>query len=322
LYNPFIIRSPQAPQKESNVREPVAVALPERGLTIIAIIPDIPGRNIDVKTSALFFPFDLFGSGGTKAGVELLADAFQEMLADNKRERRPTRGRAYANKVRFQEFLFETLADYQDWRRQARLALREVWERGDFLLWTTGNHLGVLPLYDELARHPDDALVIQFDAHLDIYNLSDCTKELSHGNFLLHCQGNLPAIINVGHRELLLPRDYVASYFTHDYSAAELAIDPERALAQVRAAAQSAGRVLIDLDCDVFDPAFFPSSAHPQPFGLSPQLFLRFLDSVWTDKVLGLAISEFDPAKDDRDRGLSTLIWLYEYVLLRRHEKN
>jgi agmatinase len=274
-----------------------------------------------VKTSALFFPFDLFGSNGTKAGVELLADAFQEMLADTKRERQPTRGRAYANKVRFEEFTFETLADYQDWRRQARLALREVLDRGDFLLWTTGNHLGVLPLYDELARKPDETLVVQFDAHLDIYNLSDCTSELSHGNFLLHCQGKLPAIINLGHRELLLKPDYIANYFTAAYSAPRLAIQPDEALAQVRAAAQNAGRVVIDLDCDVFDPAFFPGSAHPQPFGLSPPLFLRFLDAAWAGNVQGLALSEFDPAKDEHDRSLSTLVWLLEYVLLRRHEK-
>jgi agmatinase len=275
-----------------------------------------------VKTSALFFPFDLFGSGGTKAGAELVADAFQEMLADNKRERRPTRARAYRNKVRFQEFTFATLADYQDWRRQARVALREVLDRRDFLLWTTGNHLGVLPLYDELARQAQDTLVVQFDAHLDIYNLEDCTTELSHGNFLLHCDGPLPPIFNLGHRELLLTPEHAAKHFVQTYSAADLAIRPEEALAQVRAAAQNAERVVIDLDCDVFDPAYFPGSAHPQPFGISPPLFLRFLDAAWSGNVLGLALSEFDPAKDVRDQSLSTLVWLLEYVLLRHHEKS
>jgi agmatinase len=274
-----------------------------------------------VKTTALFFPFDLFGSGGTKAGVELLADAFEEMLADNKRERLPTRARAYANKVHFQEFTFETLADYQDWRHQARLALREVLRRGDFLLWTTGNHLGVLPLYDELGQKPEDTLVVQFDAHLDVYHLSDCTSELSHGNFLLHCAGHLPPIINLGHRELLLKPDYIGNYFMSSHSATELAIQPEAALAQVRTAAQKAARVFIDLDCDVFDPAYFPGSAHPQPFGLSPHLFLRFLDAAWSGPVQGFALSEFDPAKDVRDQSLHTLVWLLEYVLLRRHEK-
>jgi agmatinase len=278
-------------------------------------------KDFSVKTSALFFPFDLFGSGGTKAGAELLADALKEMLADNKRERKPTRARAYANKVRLQEFTFETLDDYQDWRRQARLAIREVFDQGDFLLWTTGNHLGVLPLYDELAQNANDTLVIQFDAHLDIYDLSDCTSALSHGNFLLHCDGKLPAIINLGHRELLLTPDHIGNYFLRAYSASDLAIADDEALAHVRAAAQSAGRVIIDLDCDVFDAASFPGSAHPQPFGISPHLFLRFLDAAWSGPVVGLAIAEFDPAKDERDRSLSTLIWLLEYVLLQQYEK-
>ncbi len=213
------------------------------------------------------------------------------------------------------------MADYQDWRHQARLSIRAVLERGDFLFWTTGNHLGVLPLYDELACAPEKTLVIQLDAHLDIYNLSDCTKELSHGNFLLHCEGTLPPIINLGHRELLLKADYIAPYFLQTYSAAELAIRPEQVLAEVCRAARNAAQVFIDLDCDVFDPAYFPGSAHPQPFGLSPQVILRILDAAWSGKVRGLAISEFEPARDMRDQSLSTLIWLLEYVLLKRHEK-
>ena len=47
----------------------------------------------------------------------------------------------------------------------------------------------------------------------------------------------------------------------------------------------------------------------------------RFLDAAWSGQVRGLALSEFDPAKDERDRSLSTLVWLLEYVLLRQHEK-
>jgi len=50
-------------------------------------------------------------------------------------------------------------------------------------------------------------------AHLDIYNLSDCTPELSHGNFLLHCADPLPPLVNIGHRELLLPDEYVRRFY-------------------------------------------------------------------------------------------------------------
>jgi arginase family enzyme len=273
-----------------------------------------------VKTSAIFFPFDLFGSGGTRAGAELLADAVREMLADNRREKVLTRAHVYAGKVRVSEFTFERLDDYDQWRPRARRAARTALDRGDFLLWATGNHLGVLPVYDELARTPD-TLVVQFDAHLDIYNLSDCTSELSHGNFLKHCDGPLPRVVNLGHRDLLLQPDYVHSYFHRAYPADELAIDPGPALAEVAALAAAASRVFIDVDCDVFDPAYFPAAAHPQPFGLSPALLLRFLAAAWSDHVTGLALSEFDPARDVQDRSLATLLWLIEYVLLRRYEQ-
>jgi agmatinase len=273
-----------------------------------------------VKTSAVFFPFDLFGSAGTRTGAELLADACREMLADNRRESMPTRAAAYQDQVRLQELPFETPADYENWRSRARKAVRQVWRKGDFLLWVTGNHLGALPVYDELSAG-DPAVVVQFDAHLDVYNLSDCTEELSHGNFLLHCAGPLPAIHNVGHRELLLPAEHVTQFYKCTWPASDLAIDPTPALQRVRAACAAAERVFIDIDCDVFDPAFFPAVTQPLPFGLSPQLLLRFLDALWSERVVGVALSEFDPARDRNDQSLGTLVWLIEYLLLKRNER-
>jgi arginase family enzyme len=273
-----------------------------------------------VKTSAVFFPFDLFGSAGAGAGALLLADALREMLADNKRERVPTRARAYQGKLRLREFAFETVAAYEDWRGQARKAVRQILARPDFLLWVTGNHLGVLPVYDELSARAETTFVLQLDAHLDIYHLTDCTAELSHGNFLLHCAGPLPAVVNVGHRELLLPANHVRKYYRAAFPADVLAVDPGPALDHVRKAAGSAERVFIDIDCDVFDPAFLPGVAHPVPFGLSPAQVLRFLDAAWSGRVVGVALSEFDPARDSNDRSLATLVWLLEYLLLKRYE--
>jgi len=273
-----------------------------------------------MKTTAVFFPFDLFGSAGTADGARLLADAFAELLADNRREKLLTRAAAYQPHVRMREFPFETLADYQTWRGEGRKAVRQALRKGDFLLWTAGNHLGVLPVYDELARLEGETLVLQFDAHLDVYNLSDCSAELSHGNFLLHCDGPLPALVNVGHRELLLRPEYVAQYYRWTCSAAELAVGPEPALERVRKASRAARRVFLDIDCDCLDPAFFPALSHPLPFGLSPVLLLRFLEAAWSDRVCGLALSEFDPARDQHDRSLGTLMWLLEWVLLRRYE--
>jgi arginase family enzyme len=273
-----------------------------------------------VKTCVIFFPFDLFGSPGSAAGAQLLADEFAEMLADNRRERIATRARAYMGKLRSQEFTFETFADYENWRTQGRQAAREAFDQSEFLLWIAGNHLGVLPVYDELAQDSAGTLIVQLDAHLDIHHFSDCTQELSHGNFLRHCAGPLPRLLNVGHRELLLRPEHVREFYGATYPAEVLAVDPEPALLAVRKAAQEAGKVFLDIDCDALDPAFFPAASQSSPFGLSPWMLLRILDAAWSPRLAGIALSEFEPGRDQNDRSLAMLMWLIEYVLIRRHE--
>src|SRR5262249_39735329 len=157
---------------------------------------------------------------------------------------------------------------------QARMRIRQVLHQDEFLLWVAGNHLGALPVYDELRR---DTLVVQLDAHLDVYNLSDCTTELSHGNFLLHAERPLPTIVNLGHRELLLRPEYIDKHYQSAFSAAELALDAAGVLAKVRTLCQSAARVFLDVDCDVFDLAYFPATSQGRPFGLDPLFCLRVL---------------------------------------------
>jgi agmatinase len=275
----------------------------------------------DEKTTVVVFPFDLFGSAGSGSGAVLLADELREVLADNRRETVPTRASAYAERVRLREFSFERLDQYEGWREGGRRAVRQARERGDFLLWLTGNHLGALPVYDELSSLGERCLVVQLDAHLDIHHFADCTSELSHGNFLLHCAGPLPPLVNVGHRELLLTPDYVRQHFRDAFAAQSLMLDPGSVLAELRKRSATAEQVFIDIDCDVLDAAFFPAVARPVPFGLSPEQLLRVLDAVWSERVIGVAVSEFDPARDRDDRSLSLLVWLLESFLLRRYER-
>src|SRR5262249_41117506 len=91
-----------------------------------------------VTTNVVFFPFDLFGSPGTAAGVQLLADELREVLADNRREKVETRARCYTDQVKLREFAFETLADYADWRAKGRQAVRQALKNDDFVFWITG----------------------------------------------------------------------------------------------------------------------------------------------------------------------------------------
>src|SRR5262245_51586572 len=133
-----------------------------------------------MRTTALVCPFALFGSPGAATGAELLADALRELLDDNRRERRPTRSRSYQPHVRIKELSFADTDSVSNWREAARAAARQALDTGDFLLWLGGNHLSVLPVYEELGP-AGEPVVIQLDAHLDLYNLSDSPPELNHG---------------------------------------------------------------------------------------------------------------------------------------------
>jgi arginase family enzyme len=113
----------------------------------------------------------------------------------------------------------------------------------------------------------------------------------------------------------------VAQYYRRTFAATELALDSRPALDHLRQAARAAQRVFVDIDCDVLDPTCFPAVTQPVPFGLSPALVLQVLDAVWSPRVAGVMLSEFDPARDRNDQGLALLVWLIEYLLLRRHER-
>lgn len=274
-----------------------------------------------VVTRVVVCPFDLFGSSGSSNGARLLADAIREMLADNRLEKKKTRADAYTKHIRMRELPFATIDDYTNWHARACDLIRDSIAQNEFLIWISGNHLGALPIYEQLAAHDNRTpLVIQWDAHLDIYNLSDCTRELSHGNFLLHSHGPLPAIINVGARELVLRPEYIRKFYRTCISADQMARDNDAPIAILAKSARESDVIFLDIDCDVLDPAFFPAVSNPLPFGLTPQQLLRGIDAVWSNKIAGIAISEFDPSRDHNDRSLSLLLWLIEYLLLRKYE--
>ena len=270
-----------------------------------------------MRSNVVVFPFDLFGSAGTGAGAQLLGDAVREIIDDTDQETKPSRASAFRGKLSVQELTFETQQEVTDWRKRGRKAARQTLKNDDFLVWLSGNHLGVLPVFEEILA---DTLVIQFDAHLDINDFHDTTSELSHGNFLRHLPKPRPRFVHVGHRDLFQTPEPIAEVFDGVYSAIEVATNLDRVVAELTKRAKAAKRIWIDIDCDAFDPAFLPGVHQPLPFGLTPTAFLKLFGAIWSDKVLRLSISVFDPGRDVRDTSLNLLGWLIEFVLLQKHE--
>lgn len=270
-----------------------------------------------MKCTTVVFPFDQFGSAGTGAGAQLLGDAIREIIEDTNDETAATRADAYRGKLVVRETPFEAMAQVAAWRATGRKLAKQHLATGDFLLWLAGNHLGVLPVLEELGP---ETLVIQFDAHLDVHHFHDTTKELSHGNFLRHMDGPLPRIVNVGHRDLLLTKNEIDRWFEAVIPAEELVGGMETAARTLRKLARSAPRVWIDVDCDALDPSVLPAVQHPQPFGLSAAAFLTLAQAVCGKNLAGVSISEFDPGRDVRDTSLNLLGWFLEWLIVRRME--
>jgi agmatinase len=270
-----------------------------------------------VKTTIFVCPFALFGNPGTQRGAELLADAVREMLDDNRHERRPTRAGAYQDHVKLKELRLDTPADYSEWHAAARQAAKTALDAGEFLIWIGGNHLSVMPLYEELGNRTR-SLVVQFDAHLDIYHHDDTKQDLSHGNFIRHLPDPKPEILNLGHRDQFLSTKEIHEHFAAAVDAVALLNDGvEKKLAN---GIRRANRVCLDIDWDVLDPAYFPAVDDPLPFGLTPQQLLRHMQATWSDKTCAVAMSEFHPARDDGDRSLQLAVWLIEQMLLWKYE--
>ena len=118
---------------------------------------------------------------------------------------------------------------------------------------------------------------------------------------------------------LLRPQE-IREQFRHTFSTEQLARDAAAVATQLRQWSIQAKQVFLDFDCDVLEPAFFPAVARPVPFGVSPMLLLQLVDAVWSERVCGVAISEFVPNRDRNDESLVILTWLLEYLLLRRYE--
>jgi agmatinase len=268
-----------------------------------------------MPTSVVLFPFENFGNAGTGAGAELLCDVLREVQTDTAEETRQIRPAAYAKGLRFQEVRFESMDELTAWRTTGRAVAKKTLA-SDFAIWLGGNHLSILPVLEELPR---DTLVIQFDAHLDIYNLYDCTPELSHGNFLLHSDG-LPRIINIASRDLFLTKKYVGRTFEAVFGVDRIAADFPGMLNTLEALIASAPKIWIDLDVDAIDPLFLPAVCQPMPFGLTPPQFLAILQKCWSGKVMGLSISEYSPGRDVRESSLNFLGWFLEWALLKRYE--
>ena len=229
------------------------------------------------------------------------------------------RANAYSESLFLQQVNFDSMEELADWRSAGGTRLKDAFRHGERVIWLGGNHLSVLPVYEELGGKSN--LVLQFDAHLDVHQMHDVNSNPANGNFLLHSKTALPTVVNLGHRDLFLPATDVKKHFAAAYSALDMTSDLNAVIADVKKRGTKAKRVWIDLDADVFDPPAMPGVHHKLPGGLTLLTVLHVLDKVWdSEKIAGISISEFDPSLDRDGIGANLLGWFLEWFLLKWYE--
>ena len=269
----------------------------------------------------VFWPFALFGNPGGEAGVEMLHEALVASLEEAALE--PTsRQHALARdaEVELRPFLDEEA--FVGWRAEIGREFKASLGRGEFPVFVGGNHLTALPVYQAYADMDARVCIVSFDAHLDAYALAGAQETVHHGNFLLHlARGPRLSIVNVGHRDLILGPERVREFFDRDWPVEAIAARPlEALLGELRDHLAGHDLVHVDIDVDVLDPSVLRAVGTPMPCGLSTQQLLAILAGIWSPKIAGVTLSEFNGALDADGSGRHVVAFLLEWLLLKRTE--
>lgn len=277
-----------------------------------------PARS---RNRVVFWPFALFGNPGADEGISELAGGFADRMEDWLSEPSCRQFPIVAG-TEVEVFDFLDLDDFARWRKDARARFERCLAEGDFPVFVGGNHLIALPVYEAYAARSERVCIVQLDAHLDAYELSTTKEKLNHGNFLIHVPRRPGlAVVNVGHRDHTLPEASVRRHFDRDWGTDAIVARSIEAVAEELAAyVRGFDRVHIDIDLDVLDPSVLGAVGTPMPFGLSGRELLRLLGVIWSEKVSGVTLSEYNGLLDPDGRGGQLVLWLLEHILLRRLE--
>lgn len=152
-----------------------------------------------------------------------------------------------------------------------------------------------LASYGAMRSVSDETAYIYFDAHYDL-GLHDGPDGLHNGNFVGSLLSALPSsqIVNIGARSWTghaSPYRSLPAITTIDGRSAASVID---ALSQLELSS-----VYVSIDADALDPAIFPYSCCPEPFGMSHHNMLEICQ--WLGRnfaILGCDLSELNPSLD------------------------
>lgn len=167
-----------------------------------------------------------------------------------------------------------------------------------------GDHSITFPIVKALATHYNNLVVIQLDAHTDIYEsrIHDIYQKkgyasIHHGNFMCETLNlsQITQVIQYGIRGLantqIYKRDKLHSFYLSE---------KDRFINHIKNL-KAEIPIYISIDIDFFDSSIAPATATPETDGASFRLFDDIITELANKNIIGIDLTEVNPKFDSKD---------------------
>lgn len=229
--------------------------------------------NVDI----IIAPFAYQGPSITKTGPIYLIEELSKRI----------------NNISFNNLMIAVTRIEESLDTTPRQILKEIYSKIELCankrtILLGGNHLTMLPAY--LNAIENKYKIVTFDAHIDSY--SDI-KDINHGNFLNYLPQYDDAII-CGWRA---KRNILHNVFFQNISKHK-----NDNILNEFLITNKYQSIYLDIDVDVFNPAFFPATVCKVKGGINIDDFIEYTKPINYNRVRLLSISEYSQHLDQNDK--------------------
>lgn len=163
------------------------------------------------------------------------------------------------------------------------------------------------------SKNFDDVCYVAFDAHLDLRDEFDGSK-FNHACTIKRIYERFNDVVLIGVRsgteeEMRFAEENLQTFYAWEV----IENGMEWVVRKI-----DCDRIYLSIDMDVFDPAFATVST-PEPFGLHPMHFLRFIEK-FDKRIVGLDVVEAIPDQNKKTQTLVAKI-IFEFIASQRWSK-
>jgi agmatinase len=186
-------------------------------------------------------------------------------------------------------------------------AVGELLDKGQAPVCLGGDHSITYPIVRAFAKRFADLTVVHFDAHPDLYDEFQGSRDSHACPFArIMEEGLAKRLIQLGIRTMNAHQRKQATRFAVEV--VEMRQLPARDRLRL------AGPVYVSFDIDVLDPAFAPGISHREPGGMSVREAVAHLHAI-TGDIVGADIVEYNPRQDVSQRSAMVCAKILKEIL-------